>query len=198
MNHPLRCLCGSIQGHVDAQHSASRAVCYCRDCQAFARFLGRQGEILNGQGGTEIIATLPRCVHFDEGKDSLACMSLGEKGMLRWYAACCRTPIGNTPRDRKTAYVGLVSTCLTRSGTSLEESFGPLKIVLNTDSARGKVAPTPAATFFGILKIVKNVSGARLSGRYKDNPFFSPASGRPIKEPRSLTPAEREALDDIA
>src|SRR5882672_7310701 len=137
MNHPLRCLCGTIQGRVDAEHSASRAVCYCRDCQAFARFLGRQDEILNGQGGTEIIATLPRFVHFAEGKDNLACMSLGEKGLLRWYAACCRTPIGNTPRDRKISYVGLVSTCLAGAGTSLEESFGPLKIALNTNSARG-------------------------------------------------------------
>jgi hypothetical protein len=40
MSHPLQCRCGTIQGHVDDPRSANRALCYCRDCQAFAHFLG--------------------------------------------------------------------------------------------------------------------------------------------------------------
>ena len=96
---PLRCRCGSIEGYVAAPRVGARAICYCRDCQTFARFLGNPNEVLNGQGGTDIIATLPGHVHFTRGVDQLRCISLSHKGLLRWYAGCCRTPVGNTPRD---------------------------------------------------------------------------------------------------
>jgi len=195
MNCPLRCQCGLVQGEVDARHSAGRAVCYCRDCQAFARFLAREGEILDRFGGTEIIATVPRRVRFKAGLDNVVCMSLSEKGLLRWYASCCRTPIGNTPRDRKIAYVGLVRQCLTGSEDEMSRWFGPRAIMLNTQSARGDVRSTPMATFIGVLRIIRNVGGARLNGDYKDNPLFVKDSGTPIKSPRVLTPAERKRFD---
>ncbi|MEO8040416.1 MAG: DUF6151 family protein [Betaproteobacteria bacterium] len=191
MNVPLRCGCGAIQGYVEALPSGGRAVCYCRDGQAFARFLGRHDDILDSHGGTDIIASLPRSVHFTSGADKMACMSLSPRGLLRWYASCCRTPIGNTPRDRKLSYLGLVRNCLPET----DAAFGPVKIELNTGSARGKVEPTPLATFFGIVKIMKNVFGARLSGKYRENPFFESDSGAPIKAPQILTLAERKALD---
>jgi len=194
MKRPLRCQCGVVQGEVDVRRSAGRAVCYCKDCQAFARFLGREAEILDRFGGTEIIATVPRRVRFSSGFDKVVCMSLSEKGLLRWYASCCRTPIGNTPRDRKIAYVGLVRQCLAEADDEMRRSFGQHAIALNTQSARGDVPSTPAAMFVGLLKIIRNVAGARLKGDYKDNPFFARDSGAPIKAPQTLTPAERQAL----
>ena len=47
---PLRCECGKIRGLAEgvAQSEGTRCVCYCGDCQAFARFLGRDG-ILDGR-----------------------------------------------------------------------------------------------------------------------------------------------------
>jgi hypothetical protein len=42
-------------------------VCYCADCQAFARFLKRENEILDERGGTSIIQTIPANVTFAEG-----------------------------------------------------------------------------------------------------------------------------------
>jgi hypothetical protein len=193
MSHPLRCRCGTVRRHVDADPSPSRAICYCRDCQAYARFLGRPGEVLDGLGGTDILATLPRAVHLTDGADRLACMSLSDKGLLRWYADCCRAPIGNTPRDPKVSYLGLVSSCL-GTPAALDAAFGPAQVVINTDSALGPVKKTPVAMVFSILKIMRNVLGARLSGRYKENPFFKPGSSTPVVEPRNLLPAERDAL----
>jgi ABC-type molybdate transport system substrate-binding protein len=39
--HPLRCKCGTVRGYVAyGANTANRGVCYCKDCQAFARFLG--------------------------------------------------------------------------------------------------------------------------------------------------------------
>ena len=194
MNGQLRCRCGAIQGTVDSRHVYGRAVCYCTDCQAFARYLGSQDEILNRQGGTEIVAILPAAVHFTAGLDKLACMSLSDKGLLRWYASCCRTPIGNTPRDWKIPYVGLVRACL----PELDESFGPLTIAFKTGSARGEVKATLLATFLGVIRIMRKVIGARIRGTYKTNPFFTPDSGAPIRTPQVLTLAERKSLESAA
>jgi hypothetical protein len=61
MNHPLQCRCDTLKGYVSHPDVATRAACYCKDCQAFARFLAHQDEpVLNEQGGTEIIATYQR------------------------------------------------------------------------------------------------------------------------------------------
>jgi hypothetical protein len=180
-----------VEGGVASAHRAARAVCYCRDCQSFARFLGKPAEILNGLGGTDVVATAPRLVNFTRGHGQLRCMSLSGKGLYRWYAQCCRTPIGNTPRDPKLSYVGLVHNCL---AGDLDAAFGPARSAVNTASASGTVRSAPWATFVAMLKIMRNVGGARLSGAYRENPFFKPGTAEPISAPQVLTLAEREAL----
>ena len=150
--------------------------------------------MLDAHGGTEIIAALPRHVHFDAGTEQLACVSLTDKGPLRWYARCCRTAIGNTPRTRGIAYVGLVRSCLSGPAAALDEAVGPVKTVLNTGSARGKVAGTPAHAAWAMLKIMRNVVGARLSGGYKTNPFFQPEADTPVATPHGLDPEERRTI----
>jgi Family of unknown function (DUF6151) len=189
MNHPLQCQCGTLKGYVSPPDMACRAVCYCKDCQAFARFLEHDA-VLNELGGTEIVAILPRHVHFTQGLDALVCMSLSDRGLLRWYASCCNTPIGNTPRDFKISYVGLIHSCLAERAPSLQDSFGPVRMVLQTKSAKGPVKSAPMSTLVAMLKIMKSVIATRVSGSYKRNPFFE-ESGAPIRQPRVLTPAER-------
>lgn len=195
MNLSLHCRCGTLKGEVDTARSAGRAVCYCADCQAYARFLGQQERMLDDKGGTEIIATLPRHLRFTAGVEQLACMSLSETGLLRWYAACCRSAIGNTPRDPKISYLGLVRTCLAGSDPQVTEAFGPLKVTLNTKSARGEVAATPLAVFTCVLRIMRNTLGSRLSGRYRQNPFFRTGTADPVVKPSVITPAHRRALE---
>lgn len=196
MHHPLRCRCGTIRGHVRLPATTGRAICYCKDCQSYARFLGRAEEVLDEAGGSDVVATLPRQVRFEQGLESLACMSLSEGGILRWYADCCKTPIGNTPRNYKTSYVGLLHSCL--SSAPMEHSFGPATIRVNTRSARRPVRPTPVATAVAILKLMKSMLPARLSGRYRENPFFHAQSGEPIRQPRVLSPAELSSLKNAA
>jgi hypothetical protein len=74
MSHPIQCRCGTLKGHVSRSHGANRCVCYCRDCQAFAHFLGRAGEILDSNGGTDVVQTRAANVVFTEGREALACM----------------------------------------------------------------------------------------------------------------------------
>lgn len=194
MDFPLRCHCGTVQAALAEPQRAARAVCYCRDCQAFARFLGQTARTLNPYGGTDIVATSPHRLRFTRGVEALRCMSLSEKGLLRWYAGCCNTPLANTPRDPALPYVGIVHDCLPESAAARDAAFGPARIALNTASATGPVAATRFATVAGVLKIMRNVLAARLSGKYRDNPFFERDSGRPVVAPDVLTPSQRRSL----
>jgi len=189
MNHPLRCRCGALEGHVIPAWSATHAVCYCRDCQAYARFLGGAG-VVDDDGGTEVVATLPARVKLTHGLEHLASLSLSERGLLRWYASCCATPVANTPRNPGVPYAGLVHSCL-GDAAAIRSTFGPLRIAVNTKSARHVVASTPVATLFGVLGLATALLGARLSGSYRRNPFFDSASGAPTRPVRVLTADER-------
>jgi Family of unknown function (DUF6151) len=51
LSHPLQCRCGTLKGYVAHPERVNRVVCYCRDCQAFAHFLGGANDILDAQGG---------------------------------------------------------------------------------------------------------------------------------------------------
>ena len=189
-SHALRCRCGTFRGHVLQSRSAIHAICYCKDCQAYARFLGVPG-ITDPDGGTQVAAMLPEHVHFTAGVDRLACLSLREHGLLRWYASCCNTPIGNTPRNRKVPYAGMVHACLGEPA-AIEATFGPLRIAVNTKSARRAVPSTGFATFKGVIKLMTSAVRARVGGSYQDNPFFVRESGEPIRSIRVLTDGERE------
>lgn len=194
MNHPLRCRCGTLSGTVSHPEKVSRGVCYCRDCQAYAHFLGKPGDVLDEMGGTDVIATLPKYVSFTQGLEQLACMSLTDKGMFRWYARCCNTAIGNTPRDIKLCHVGLIHTCLESSSESLDDAFGPVRMRVNTKSAKGKPKTMPVSMFKAILRFMKSLLQARLDGSYKTNPFFAPGGQGPIVPPKVLTRSEWEQL----
>jgi hypothetical protein len=169
-------------------------VCYCKDCQAFAHFLGKTGDILDEMGGTDVIATLPKYLTFTQGFDALACMSLTEKGMLRWYARCCNTPIGNTPRDFKVSFVGLVHTCLEDPSRTLESSFGPVRMRVNTRNAKGRPKSMPISTVASVLRFSISLVHARLDGSYKRTPFFAPDRGTPVISPKVLTSSERDRV----
>lgn len=191
--HPLRCRCGKLTGEVAHPGSGTRAVCYCRDCQAFARFLGEPSRVLDAQLGTDIVAMLPRHVSFTGGLEHLACMSLSPHGTYRWYAQCCNTPIGNTPRDFRIAHVGLIHSCLHDPSKSLDASFGLVKMRVNRQSALGEVRSSPLRTFAAILKYMASLTRARMTGGYKQTPFFD-AAGTPVRTPTVLTSAEHKRL----
>jgi len=193
MHLNLRCRCGQLRGRVDPARAAARAVCYCKDCQAYGRFLGGDG-ILDAAGGTEVAATLPAAVRFEAGMEHLACMSLSPKGLYRWYARCCRTPIGNTPRDPRTAYVGLMRACLDAPRDELDRVLGASVCRVETQSAQAKVAPTGLRTARAVLGIGWMLVKARLGGGYRDNPFFRAATCDPVQAPQVLSLEERRAL----
>lgn len=194
MNHPIQCQCGKLRGSVETGHTMNRGVCYCLDCQAFARFLQRQQDILDEAGGTDVVQIEPKHVSFHQGHQYLACMRLSPKGLLRWYASCCNTPIGNTLPNAKASFVGLIHSCLESDGLSLDKSFGPVSVRVNTRHARGDSKPRTTGFKRAALRILIMLVRGRLDGSYRKSPFFGPDGG-PVARPTVISKAQRRALE---
>lgn len=189
--HPLRCRCGRLQGEVTLEGRNTRVVCYCKDCQAFARFLDPAGRALDAQGGSDVVQLAPHRIRISQGAEQLAVMRLSSQGMLRWYATCCRTPVGNTLARRDRPFTGLLVQCL--DSAPLEPSFGPVGARVNTQSAIGEPKPRTSGLLPTMWTILGMVLGSRLSGRYRDTPFFD-AAGAPVAAPQVLPADARERL----
>ena len=194
MSHMVSCSCGALKGVLSRPDAVNRCVCYCKDCQAFAHFLGQADGILDAAGGTEVIQTTPANVTITQGQSKLACIRLREKGLLRWYTSCCNTPIGNTLPNFQFAFVGLIHSCLDGSGESLDGSFGPIRMWVNTQSAKTPVPAKPVATFIGMVRVMGMVVRDRFTGRFQSTPFFSPVTGVPVVKPVVLSDSERQRV----
>lgn len=192
MGHRIQCRCGALSGEVSHTGSALRAVCYCRDCRAYAIHLGKPETVLDALGGTEVVATQAGYVTFDRGVENLACLSLTPNGTLRWYAKCCNTPIGNTPRDWRLPYVGLVHSCLEKP---LERSFPGAPLPVNTASTRGTPPGRHWSQILKLFTFIPQFAIARITGAYKRTPFFSRA-GTPVTGVTVLSAAERQRAMD--
>ena len=204
MTHPLRCRCGHLRGVLHQPEKGLRGVCYCRDCQAFAAFLGTPAGMLDAMAGSDVIAVPPQQLSFSQGQDKLACMSLSPQGMLRWYASCCNTPIGNTPRDIKMPHLGLLHSCLEdpsdpNPAAAYAKAFGPVRMVVNTQSAKGGKPQTMLlSTLLSVARFMLRLLRIRLNGSYRRNPFFDASSGAPIQPVQVLSKAQRERLTPSA
>lgn len=195
MNHPFQCQCGALRGEISRPEQGMRAVCYCGDCRAYAHLLGQPQRVLDPLGGTDVVAIEARYVTLTSGTQDLACLSLSPRGLLRWYARCCSTPIANTPRNWKLPYVGLVHTCL-RQPQPLEQSFPEVQIRVNRKGA--KAAPPRIGGLDGLAGMVRfgglasRLFASRLGGGYRKTPFFD-ADGAPVAEVVVAPRAEVEA-----
>jgi hypothetical protein len=191
---PLRCRCRRVRG-VAREVSPStgfRFVCYCNDCQAFARFLERP-DVLDPAGGTDIFQMAPARLRLTAGTDAVRCLQLSSK-VFRWYAECCRTPIGNT------AGPGFPILAVIHSFMDHQADGRPRDVVLGPPlcriferSATGPLPPTaPAPASFGVFaRRSSKLLGWWLRGLAAPTPFFDDRTRAPLAEPRVLTPGER-------
>ncbi len=195
---PLRCRCGHVRGVArDVAPSAGfRFICYCRDCQAFARFLERP-DVLDAAGGTDIFHMPTGRVSLTAGTEAVRCLRFSQK-VLRWYTECCRTPIGNTAAIPRFPIVGLIHAFMDHAadGRSREAALGPPVCRLFERSASGPLAPNaPAPPSLGLFARRASVLlGWWLRGLGRPNPFFDAQTGAPLSAPRLFTPSERAAL----
>lgn len=193
--HRIQCSCGAVSGQLKGNGTSNRVVCYCSDCRAFAYFLGRAGEVLNAQGGTEIVQVAQPRLVFSQGKEHLAAVRLSEKGLIRWYTACCNTPIGNTLSTPRVPFIGLVHSALDRS--RMDDDFGKSVANVNTGSATGGSQPKSNGLFVSVLKFFWIVLSTHISGQHRKSELFS-ESGAPIVRPMVLTAEELSRVKNAA
>lgn len=191
----FQCHCGTVRGQIEGQGIHNHLICYCTDCQAFARYLGEASDVLDAQGGTEIVQLGQPRLRFLQGEDRLAAVRLSEKGLVRWYTTCCRTPIGNTLSNPQVSVIGLVHACL--DSARINEEFGPLVAAIDTATALGEPKPKPSGLLGVIARSLSMVLANLVSGRYRQSPLFKD-SGAPRVEPEILTPAELARLKGSA
>jgi hypothetical protein len=191
----LQCRCGRV-AQVSPE-AVVHVVCYCEDCQAFARHLQR-ADVLDAASGTDICHIAPARVRITQGSDAIGCLRLSEKGMHRWYTECCKTPIANTVTSR-VPFIGLVLAFADPATASKLDSLIGMPTGINASSATGEVpayahAKAPAGL---LLRIVKHLLSWWVTRQGRPNPFFQ-AQGEPIAKPYVLTAAERASLRQAA
>jgi len=191
----MSCRCGAVRGQVTgaSPRTANRAVCYCDDCQAFAHHLGR-ADLLDPHAGSDIVQVAPATLKFLQGHRHIAGLRLTPKGLYRWYATCCNTPVGNTV-GVAIPFVGIVVSAFDVAGQKPEELFGKPVGAIMGEYAIGEPPPgSKGLSFALIVRSVAKVLGWRLAGKSWPHPFFERSTRKPIYPVTTLAPEQREAL----
>jgi uncharacterized protein DUF6151 len=192
----LGCRCGQVRGHlrVDSPPLVNRAICYCDDCQAFAHYLGR-ADLLDAQGGSDIVQVAPAALTFNEGQGHIVGLRLSPKGLYRWYAGCCKTPLGNTLRP-SLPFVGIVRGFLQGADAGrYDELFGPPRGAILGKFAIG--TPPEGSTKLNVkllAHVLRCLATWKLRGDAWPHPFFDRVSGNPSRPVKILAREERDAL----
>ncbi len=141
MDIAMKCKCGSLRGvvHDISSRRGHRTVCMCDDCQAYAHYVGQAETVLDANGGTDVVPVAPANVEITHGIENLKCLRLTEKGMLRWYAGCCGTPIANTAPISKIPFAGLIHSIMDfgDGGESRDGILGPIGMYVQGKSGIG-------------------------------------------------------------
>lgn len=182
----LVCSCGTVRGTTTDMNAktGTRIMCCCHDCQSFAQFLEKEDTVLDNYGATEIFQIPVSYVKITQGNEQIACVRLSQKGMYRWYAQCCNTPIGNTMKAG-VPFIGLIHSFMDNESikdAELSENLG----YLQTKFARKTVPLDQQASQFGVMsKIVFNLMKWKIKGLDKPSAFFED-NGQPIVKPKIL------------
>lgn len=192
---PLRCGCGAVRGVARGASPAkvNHCFCYCDDCQAFVHFLGRADDVLDAHGGTEITQMSQANVAFTAGTDKIAAVKLTPKGLMRWYASCCGTPIGNTLGTGAMPFIGVVHAFIDAPSAAL----GPIRGRGWAKRAKGGRAAVPKDGMPDVVMVARMLGKLlkwRLRGDHTRSALFDAVTGQPLVEPRVLGVAEREEL----
>ncbi len=182
---PLRCDCGIVSGVAIniSSDTGNHIVCYCKDCQDFARYLEHEDDILDEFGGTDLFQITPAQIQIHQGKDQIRCMRLTPKSLYRWYTECCKTPIGNM-MSAGMPFIGMVHNFMDDEGVR-DVNLGPVLFYAFGKSATKTPPDDKNNKGFPIkfmLRAISKMLVAKIRGQNKPNAFFDDA-GKPISEP---------------
>ena len=190
----LRCRCGRVRGvaRMAMPSEGFRFVCYCTDCQAFARFLERP-DVLDAAGGTDIVHIPAARVTLTAGVDAVRCVGFSAK-VLRWYADCSRTPIANTAATPRFPIVALIHSFMDHEahGRSRDDVLGPPLCRIYDRAAIAPLPPdAPPPPSLGLfMRRAARLLGWWGRGLGRPNPFFDDRTNAPLCAPCALPHSE--------
>ena len=194
MSMQLRCRCGTVRGEMDTPRAYVRATCYCKDCRAFARFLGQPG-VLDASGGTDIVATAPAAVRFTAGSEHVTCMSLVPQGPASLVCVLLPHAAGLDATRSEGALCGpgdgLIHAAAAGGGRGVWAARSHRDQHRISDHSRCEPRRSPSWRADCASSPASSVLACAASG---PSPFFD-ASGRPLREPEVVSREQRAALE---
>ena len=178
-----QCICGAVQFTVSPE-KAARCICYCKDCQAFARHFSRE-DWLEHASGSDLLQAMPHEVRLAVGAEHLACLKLSDKGPIRWYAACCGTPICNTGASRRVPLASMLV-----RGFGPEAALPAITAHVNRKGATARIEGDMGSTGKLVRLFLSRAALSVLTGKHRKTPFFD-AAGAPVARPSRLSDEDR-------
>jgi hypothetical protein len=189
----VRCRCGEVRGVVSdpSSRTVNRVICYCDDCQAYAHQLDR-ADLLDDKGGSDIVQMAPAAIRFTKGQERIAGLRLTPKGLYRWYATCCNTPLGNTLTPA-VPFVGIPVQSF--DAPRPDDVFGaPTGAILGKYAIGEPPAGSTGLNLALLFRAIGKVLGWRLGGKAWPHPFFARETRAPAYPLTIVPPERREAL----
>jgi hypothetical protein len=194
----IQCECGKFRAELTRfpQNTPGRLKCYCDDCQSYLHYLKR-ADLLDENGGSEIIPAYPADVKILAGKEFLKCTRLFPNGMFRFSTTCCNTPIANT--DPKRPWAGFHRRMYTsKDPNKLDQTLGPVKSGIMGKFAKGTPPPGTPQKFDlkGMVTVMPFILKGVVLGKAKPSAFFE--NGEAIGTFKVLSKEERQAARSAA
>jgi len=195
-NLSFACDCGTVTGTlIDVGPGpGDHIVCHCTDCQDLTHHLGHAERVLDAHGGTSLYQTRCARMRLDTGRDRLACLHLTDAPTLRWYAACCRTPLFNTFKNGKLPFITiLLAAC---DPAARKQALGPPRGNLFLQEAIGDASGLPRMSTATLMRrfFVRAIKDI-VSGDRRKAALFDAKTLEPIAVPHRLTDEGRQALN---
>ena len=183
---PFQCACGMVKGTLRGvgPTKGNRVDCYCKDCRAAEVFADPKRA--SATGPVHLFQTAPSRISLEAGHDQLAVFAMSAKGPLRWYAKCCGTMLCNTLRTPKVAFAAMFTDCVPDAAT-----LGPAKTRAFVTKSNGKVGHDGLR--HAVLNLASTAIPARITGAWKNTPFFDTDTLKPVCDVHTLTKEERAA-----
>lgn len=191
----IQCECGQFRAklHGLPRNTPGRLVCYCEDCQMYLRHL-RRTDLLDANGGTEVIPAYPADVEILQGLAHLRCTRLTASGTYRFSTSCCNTPVVNTRPGEP--WAGFLRCVYTAGETrALDPALGQVRSrIMGRDAQGTPPAGTPDKfNLKAVLTVLPFMLKGKILGKSKASPFFAEDGVTPIVMPQVLTQAQRQA-----
>jgi hypothetical protein len=171
---PFACRCGTVTGtlHGVRPSEGTHVVCHCHACARAMALSGLGNEAVDG---VDLWQTTPDRIEIATGADQLVPVRLSPKGLYRWTARCCDTPMVNTFAGPGLPFAGMLVRNIADPAP-----LGPVIAHGFVTGPDGKQRHQNGAAV--VWRMLKRTVAARLSGRWRQTPFFDGA-GQPINPP---------------